>query len=113
MEKTVSNSAAVRNFLRPQRYFVSATVDIALGGRRAGMGTLINISSGGVAFSSYTQLNVGSEYLITVRGVGSYPFTMVRRFGCHGYGGRLVLDPKQARDLGRLLSDIGTPLDDD
>lgn len=92
-----------------ERLKVSTTAEIFRDSQRHGFGPVIDISGVGVAFDSYTRLSVGSSYQIMIKGIGAFPITIVRAFGCFSYGARFDIERARQRDLERRLAEQGKP----
>lgn len=88
------------------RFDYAAPIDIVRGLERQSFGAVINVSRGGVAFTAFMPLKIGAKYEFNIRGVGSLPGTIMRRFGGTCYAARFDVDEAQKRSIDKTLAAI-------
>ncbi len=88
------------------RFDYAAPVDIVRGKERYSFGAMINVSRGGAAFRAYVPLDVGAKYQFHIRGVGSLPGTVTRRFDGACYAARFDIEEAVKRRLDKTLAAI-------
>ncbi|WP_375201899.1 PilZ domain-containing protein [Hyphococcus sp.] len=99
-EKENSGDVSRKSF----RFQYAAPVDIVRGTERHSFGTMINVSRGGAAFRAYAPLQMGAAYEIHIRGLGSYPVTVVRRFNGECYAARFDVEEAVKRRIDKALA---------
>ncbi|WP_375204619.1 PilZ domain-containing protein [Hyphococcus sp.] len=88
------------------RFDYAAPIDIVRELERQSFGAVINVSRGGVAFRAFMPLKIGAKYEFNIRGVGSLPGTIMRRFGGTCYAARFDVDEAQKRSIDKTLAAI-------
>lgn len=111
-DQTMQPSRARRFILRARRYALDTHVEVSRDHTRLGVGRLIDISAGGVAFTSYTKLQVGDSVLLEIGGLGALHTDIVRSFGTHSYGGRFALEAFEKRRFEKKIGELGTPVEE-
>lgn len=85
------------------RFDYSAPVDILRGSERYSFGVMLNVSRGGAAFRAYAPVLTGVSYTLCIRGVGSYPGTIVRQFNGDCYAARFDVEEGVKRRIDKAL----------
>ena len=91
---------------KSERYNLRSGIDIALNGRRAAYGTLIDISRDGVGFEADPPLKVGEIYLMDIRHIGTMSCKVVQNHSYNKHGGVLQISEKRKRELEARILDL-------
>jgi len=86
------------------RFDYAAPVDILRGSERYSFGVMLNVSRGGAAFRAFAPLQTGVAYELHIRGVGTYPGTVVRRFSGDCYAARFDVEEAVKRRIDKTLA---------
>lgn len=78
---------------RADRVKLRNAIEITQGAKRFGSGSILDVSTDGIAFRCYIKLTVGETYTIEIDKIGPFQATVVRHSRGNEYGAKF--EPRQ------------------